>query len=282
MSETQLVPAPAPNRLVPAADLGTLKAFLESEGVTKQLAKALPSNLTADRLIRQTVSLVHKTPKLLKCTQISVLLGMMQSAELGLELSGPLGQGYLIPRWNGSKDKKCLEATFQIGWRGLSALAFRSGKVLDMPIRTVYAKDGLDVNMGSTQNLFHNPNLKDRDRGEAVAYYTVVHLANGGMDFEIMTRAECELHRDKYAKRPEFGTWVWDTNFDEMAQKTTTRRLCKRLPMCPEAQAAALEDEYAEAQGAGLMPGAEKPSRTDEVFAQLEGPAEGEPAVENA
>ena len=72
-------------------------------------------------------NLVYRTPKLQECTRDSIFSSILQASELGLDLSPPMGEGYLIPRWNGRA--KVLECQFQPGYRGLVALARRSGEI---------------------------------------------------------------------------------------------------------------------------------------------------------
>ena len=56
----------------------------------------MPS-LSPDRLIQQTTTMIYKNPQLAKCECAEHLLGMVQAAELGLELAGPLGKRGWFP-----------------------------------------------------------------------------------------------------------------------------------------------------------------------------------------
>ena len=90
-----------------------------------EIAKALPSVMTPDRFTRMMLSAVSATPKLAECTPKSFLGAMMNAAQLGLEPNTPLGQAYILPYSN----KGVMEAQFQIGYKGLIDLAYRSGEV---------------------------------------------------------------------------------------------------------------------------------------------------------
>jgi recombination protein RecT len=218
----------------------SLRNYLLSPAVTRELARVLPANLPPERLVRQALTLAHANPDLLKCSPMSVLAGIVRAAELQLELSGVLGHAYLVPRWNGKA--KCHEATFQVGYRGFVSLAFRSGKVRALPMRVVYASDEFDVRYGTDPTLFHQP--ARGKRGEPVAYYALAQLASGGFDFELLFHDEAVLHRQKYGPK---GNSPWETNFEDMALKTCARRLAKRLPLSVESYQAALLDEAGEA-----------------------------------
>lgn len=223
-------------QVVVATDQKALRKFLENPVVLTQIGKAM-SGGKPDRLVCQALTLTYQNADLLKCSQVSIVMGIMRAAEMNLQLSGPLGHAYLVPRWN--KHSGCHEATFQVGWKGLILLAYRSGNVASFTVRRVYENDAFDVVYGVNQNLIHNP--AKGDRGPITGYYTVVRLKGGGFDFEYMTRAEAQAHRERYR-----GGKTWGSDFDAMAEKTVVRILCRRLSLCPEAQAQAMQEEYEE------------------------------------
>jgi recombination protein RecT len=221
-----------------AGSVPALRAFLETPTVIAQVQKALPSSMRPDRLVRQAVTLAMQNPQLLQCSQVSIVLGILKSAELGLELSGPLGHAYLVPR----KDKGEWVANLQVGWKGLVALAMRSGQIKAFPVRTVFSNDKFEIEYGTEQRLVHVP-VVTGDKGAPVGYYAVVQYVNGGMDFEYMSRDDVLAHKAKYVKYP--GP-AWTTSEEAMCQKTVVRQLTRRLSLCPEAQRQAMEEEYEE------------------------------------
>ena len=97
----------------------------------KQMAPAikaaLPAVMTPERFTRITLSALSTSPKLQSCTPPSFLGAMMTAAQLGVEPNTPLGQAYLIPYW--SKKVGANECQFQLGYKGLIDLAYRSGDV---------------------------------------------------------------------------------------------------------------------------------------------------------
>lgn len=88
-----------------------------------EIRRALPVVLTPERFLRMALSAVNNTPKLAECTPMSFIAAMMNAAQLGLEPNTPLGQAYLIPY----KNKNQLECQFQIGYKGIIDLAYRTG-----------------------------------------------------------------------------------------------------------------------------------------------------------
>lgn len=216
----------------------SLRDYLWTPQVRDQLALALPKHLTADRVLRQCMTLVQQTPGLLDCTKLSIVRGIMVASELGLELSGPLGQAYLIPRKN--TNAGTVEACFQIGYKGLVNLSFRSGCIRDITASVVYKNDVFKVHKGSEHRIEHEPALDNP--GPPIAYYALAHLAGGGSDFEVMTKAQAEAHRQRYAAR-KGNNAPWWTNFDQMSMKTCIIIVSKRMPMSIEFQRALeLED----------------------------------------
>ena len=99
----------------------SLKGLIRSMG--PEIKKALPSVITPERFTRMVFTALSSNPTLQECTPQSFLGAMMQSAQLGLEPNTPIGQAYLIPYRNHGRQ----ECQFQLGYKGLIDLAYRSG-----------------------------------------------------------------------------------------------------------------------------------------------------------
>lgn len=76
------------------------------------------------------------------------------------------------------------------------------------------------------------------------AVYAVARLQGGGVQFEVMSKAQVEAVRAQ-SKAGKSGPWV--SHWEEMAKKTVIRRLFKYLPVSVEIQRAVTLDEAAEA-----------------------------------
>jgi recombination protein RecT len=167
------------------------------------------------------------TPKLLECSPASFFGGVLSAASLGLEF-GPMQQAYLIPYGS--------EATLVIGYRGYAALANRTGEILSITPRTVFANDvKFAVEYGDDDHIVHTP-LLSPDRGEPTHYYVVVKKTNGGKNFVVMHKSEVEHHRDRYGKKGGklSGPWADKDQFEAMAWKTCFLRMKAWLPMSVE------------------------------------------------
>lgn len=207
-----------------------------------QLELALPRALSVDRFIRVALTSVQRTPKLLECDPTSLLAAMFEAAQLGLEPDNVLGYAYLVPFWDGRS--RVLRAQFILGYRGLLALARRSGQLSTVEARIVYARDRFEYAFGLHPRLVHVPASKDR--GEPTHVYAIVRLKDGAHQWEVMTVEEIEEHRKRYARATGDDT-PWATAWEEMAKKTVLRRLLKLAPLSVEAQRAISLDEHAEA-----------------------------------
>lgn len=193
-----------------------------------EIQKALPSVITPERFTRMALTAVSTNPKLEECTPKSFMGALMNAAQLGLEPNTPLGQAYIIPY----KNKGTMEAQFQLGYKGLIDLAYRSGEFTNIYAREVYQNDEFHVEYGLEPVLKHVP--ADGERGSIIAYYAVFKLGNGGFGFEVMTTKEVQDHAKKYSKAYSSDYSPWKTNFDEMAKKTVIKKVMKYAPIKTE------------------------------------------------
>lgn len=216
-----------------AAQRPTLQRYIKKmEG---EIARALPSVMTPERFSRIVFSALSANPKLQETTPQSFLGAMMTAAQLGLEPNTPLGQAYLIPyRKNG-----VLECQFQLGYKGLIDLAYRSGDVSVIQAQVVCEKDVFEYELGLDPKLRHIP--ARQDRGDPVAFYGVFRLKDGGYGFEVMSVEDVRAHAKRYSK--SYGSGPWQTNFEEMAKKTVLKRVLKYAPMKSDFLRAVVQDE---------------------------------------
>ena len=190
-----------------------------------EIKKALPSVITPERFTRMVLSAISTNPKLASCTKASFLGAMMNAAQLGLEPNTPLGQAYILPYIN----KGVLEAQFQLGYKGLIDLAYRSGEVEVVQAHIVYENDEFECEYGLEPKLTHTP--ADKDRGEPIKVYAVFKTKSGGYGFEVMSMEDVRIHASKYSKAYNSSFSPWKTNFEEMAKKTVLKKVLKYAPL---------------------------------------------------
>lgn len=224
------------------ARFNSVRRLLESDGIVSQVKRALPGHLTPERIIRVAVSAVQKNPRLLDCSEGSLVRSIIEAAELGLEVNTNLGQAYVIPYGT--------EATLQVGYRGFITLAHRSGKISNLQAEVVYENDHFEIQLGTRRGLFHKP--AKTDRGKPIGAYATVSYRDGSFDFEYMDADEIGAikQRSSGAKKQD-SPWNRKGDELEMWRKTPIRRLAKRLPMTADdnnlLQKAASLDEYNDA-----------------------------------
>ncbi|MDI7504508.1 recombination protein RecT [Cronobacter dublinensis] len=226
----------------------TLTQLMADPRTKAQIALALPKHMTADRLARIAMTELRKTPKLMQCDQMSFLGAIMQCAQLGLEPGGALGHAYLLPFDRRQKQGNqwvtvATEAQLIIGYRGMIDLARRSGQIVSLSARTVHENDTFSYAYGLEEKLEHVP-CEDGNPGALTHVYAVARLKDGGVQFEVMSKAAVDKVR-ALSKSGDKGPWV--DHYEEMAKKTAIRRLFKYLPVSIELQRAVNIDEKAEA-----------------------------------
>ena len=213
----------------------SLKGLIKAMG--PQISKALPSVITPERFTRMVFTAISTDPKLQQCTPNSFLGAMMQAAQLGLEPNTPIGQAYLIPYRN----KGTLECQFQLGYKGLIDLAYRSGDIKDIQAHEVYENDTFEYEYGLEPKLRHVPAL--HDRGSVIMYYAVFHMTNGGFGFEVMSKEDVQKHAKKTSQSYGSSYSPWAKWFDEMAKKTVIKKALKYAPIKTEFVRALAADE---------------------------------------
>lgn len=243
MGTNQVIAARAKDALKKSQKPGTL-AGLNSDAVAAVLqpyslaiANSLPNGGNPSRIIQAAVFQITNNPALAGCTAKSVIGCVLNASLLGMNAA--LKQCYFIPYGE--------QATFQLSYTGLIALARRSGMVMDVYANVVRKKDRFEVAHGTERKIVHVPDMAD-DSEDFVAAYAVIKYANGGTEFEVMTAGEVEKRRMKSKTQRGAPSGVWAEWKAEMWKKTVLRALLKTAPLSDE-QAAAIATD-----GATLTP----------------------------
>jgi recombinational DNA repair protein RecT len=144
-----------------------------------------------------------------------------------------------------------------LGYRGVIALAQRSGEVLRIQADVVRDKDYFKYSKGLHPILEHEES-PDEDRGNITHVYAVANFKNNGFAFEVWPAAKVVAHAKKFSKsyyKDEFkngkrtGEKIidekspWYTDFESMAKKTLIMAIWKYLPVSTEFMLAAATDE---------------------------------------
>lgn len=216
------------------------------EGQLHKLAAVIPSQIDSRRFARLAISMLNKRNELANCTARSLLLSIMEAAQLGLELDPTLGHAYLVPFRAGQQTL----AQLIVGYRGYIHLLRLSGRLRGKPYaRPVYEGDTFDLVQGTEERVHHVPVAPAQRKivdGNPVllGFYAVIHFVDGFVASEWMWKYEIDAIRAR-SRAGESGPWV--TDYEEMAKKTVLRRICKTSDASPEVTRVAAAEEAREA-----------------------------------
>ena len=209
------------------------------------IAAAIPRGIDAQRFTRVALSQFQIKPALLDCTPASVFTAIMQAAGWGLELDVMLGQAYLVPY----KDRRAgvTLCQLQLGYRGMLALARRSGEIANFLPGIVHEKDTFEYKRAGRRHdgslgtiLEHLEYDGPDDPGPVVATYIAMISKEGHEQIDVMFRRDIDKSRARSRAKDE-GPWV--TDFDAMALKSVVRRASKFWPLETSVAAAINQDE---------------------------------------
>lgn len=224
----------------PLRQVTNVRELLVNDMAKQQLATVAAKHMRPERMMRIMANALRTTPQLAECEPLSLLGAMMTSASLGLEPNTPLGQAYLIPFKN--RKKGITEVQFIIGWKGMIALARRSGAVVSIHADVAYQDDEFSFEYGSNQHLRHKP-TGDRTNPE----YAYCHAKlTDGEAFIVLPWSEIIKTRDNsqgYKTAIKYGKQdtPWIAHLHAMARKTAVRRLFDELPISIEEVSDAVE-----------------------------------------
>jgi recombination protein RecT len=270
-----------PSSMVNTAPANVVRLRTFGEDLKKWLPRVrdiIPKHVSPERLFAVAHMALERNPKIMECTSISILRGIVLGAQMGLDVSGVGGMAYLVPFKNNKTGS--MEAQFMVGYRGMIELARRSKDVAWVFAKPVYRNEQFDYSVNPVPRIFHKPlPMFEEDRGDFVGAYAMAIYRDGAIppQPEVMTKREIDSIRAR-SRAGQSGPWV--TDYEAMACKTVVRKLCKMLPQSPELAAALDIEDRVEAGESIALPGevnAEADeegggaivSRTEEVKAKI-------------
>lgn len=209
----------------------------------------------------------QSTPKILECSQESIISAFMKCAEYNLFPSSVSGEVYILPYEKKSKNSRWdwvvteVNAQFQLGYKGIIALLSRTWVSIYTDI--VKKNDTCKITSGMNQNIFHEYPLTAR--WEAIGVY-VIATVDGEKTIKYMAKDEV-LEFKKFSKSANSSSSPWDPKNDpelNMWRKTIIKQIAKNLPLTEEAyKAIAIDNEESdikEYQKNQLVEQAKRPS----------------------
>lgn len=191
--------------------------------IAKKAAAQFAAHIKPDAFARTFLTEARRNPKLRECDATSIGICLATAGMLGLQLSGPLGEAYPIPR---KRKDGSMECTMIVGYKGYARLARNSGEVANMSARVVYRDDDFSVTYGFDETLTHVPKTKAADRvPENITHaYATLTTKDGARYFEVLDIDDIHDRRKRGASGRNAST-PWDTDFAAMARKSAIRAL---------------------------------------------------------
>lgn len=208
----------------------TVYDFFESQKTL--IAQALPKTLTVDRLVGLFTMIIKSSPKIMECSQTSLIGAVIQAVQLGLT-PGAIGHIYLVPY-----KQQC---QLIIGYKGLCQLVNNSGSAVVLSADVVKENDEFDYEFGLEPKLRHK--YATGERGAIIgAWASAKNLLANEKVFVYLTKNDLDKIRNaSKAKDSEYSPWnTWP---EEMMKKSAVKRLCKLLPLSTEVQKQLSADE---------------------------------------
>lgn len=188
------------------------------------LRDLMPEQVSKDRLLRVFQNALSSNPKLMECTDISIITAIAKCGSFGLEPNTPLGQCHIIPYKN---KRGQYEANFQMGYQGLIELARRAGTTITCGTvhknDTVVAREGLHSDFDIIYDI-------KKGRGEIIGFYAIAETREGNKIWKYMSKGDCLAHGRKYSKAFHKPDSPWQTNPESMCLKTLVIQVCKYSP----------------------------------------------------
>lgn len=208
---------------------------IRSDAFQKIAEDTLHDKKAAMALLAELSTIASINPALQEADPATLLSTGLLAQSLNLSLAPALGYAYAVP----FKQK----VQFQIGWKGLVALAQRSGQYQRIGVRPVHEGEYIG------QDEFGDDLFKfshEFDNKPVVGYYAYFKLLNGFQKTIYWTVEQCKAHGLKYSQtyRARKGISKWDDEFDAMAMKTVLKQLLSKWgPLSIEMQKAVQADQ---------------------------------------
>jgi recombination protein RecT len=204
-----------------------------------EIAAALPTHLSIDRMLTIAQTAATSLPQLLDCYTPSLFGALIKSTQLGLEPNNPLGHAYLVPFKNRKQNRTDVQLI--IGYRGMIELARRSGHIKSIQAQAVREGDVFEFEWGTEEKLKHVPG---KNRGEITHFYAYAQLTDGGVQFDVQTKEDIDALMRSTQSRGEYGPWK--DSYEQMGRKSLIRRLFSNLPCSIQMAQAQVVDAQAE------------------------------------
>ncbi len=188
------------------------------------------------KFLNSVAHCASSTPKLLECSQDSIINAFMKCAEYNLFPSSVSWEVYILPYYNKGK----MEAQFQLWYKWIIALLDRAWIKVYADI--VKEKDTCEITSGMDQNIYHKYPLTSR--GEAIGVYAIAIDKNGEKIMKYMSKEEVLVFK-KFSKSAWSDSSPWNPKNDpelNLWRKTVIKQIAKNFAMNEQISSAISED----------------------------------------
>lgn len=213
------------------------------EAFKREIALALPSQLTPERMARLALTAFNQNPKLADAQPSTVFASVLIAAQLGLEI-GVDGQAYIVPYYDNKA--RCLKAQLIPGWKGLVQLV-NNAKEATVWTGAVFKGDRFDYALGDSPHVKHQPTGEsDETKANLLYVYAVgrVHDSHWPV-IEVWPLAKVQRHLDRYNKQGDAHyAKSNDNNFIQYGRKVALLQVLKYMPKSAQLRAAEAIDAH--------------------------------------
>lgn len=193
-----------------------LKLYVEQKPIKDRLQSILGQR--APQFAAAIVQVVNRSSALQNCSPESIVGAAITAAVLDLSIDPNLGEAYIIPYGP--------QASFQLGYIGLTQLALRSGQYKRLGWQVVY-EGQLKFYEELTGELELHNDLKTSDK--VIGYAAKFVLVNGFERGEYWPVEKVKAHAERFSQAFKRGKQdsPWVTDFNRMATKTCLKHLLR-------------------------------------------------------
>jgi recombination protein RecT len=215
--------------LQPAREMSPVEAVcraIKKPDFRERLVEVLPPGIDADRFTRVVLTAIQQNPQIASGDRQSLYNAAIRAAADGLLPDGREGAFVTLAG--------------KIQWMPMVGGIIKrlAGAGITIDAQIVHENDEFEHTLGDDSAIRHKAPKLGTPRGEPLGAYAIARLPNGMVMREVMDRDQIEQVR-RASRSGNSGPWQqWWT---EMARKTVTRRLSKRLPILDASIAEAIQ-----------------------------------------
>ena len=226
--QNQLAAQKADKPATPPNVTALVNTFLDRDGLRKRFDELLGKR--SPQFISSIVSMVNADQNMQQAfceAPMTVIQAALKAATFDLPIDQNLGYAYIVPFKNYKKDidKKVMEASFILGWKGMHQLALRTGAY-----KTINVVDIREGELKKYNRLTEEVDIdfiedeNERESHPVIGYVGYYRLVNGAEKTIYMSVKAIENHEKKFRKGQYQGKG-WRDDWDAMARKTVYRIL---------------------------------------------------------